>query len=319
MPPHRSPAARRPVAVRGRAPAHGDPAGLVRVLTGSGLGALVVLLLVTAAPSLDPAYPGRSGANASAVESLDPEGHVPGGCVAMNPTRGDRGQTVLIDPGHGTPDVGSTGTTSSGRSFEEKDVTLPVALQAAGVLRDRGYRVALSRSTDAVGARIDDDDRTPGALTVSGIEKTLAARVACANLAGADAFVAVHFNAFDDPAVGGAETLYDPDRTFGEDNRRLAESLHDAMLRAYARTGAAVPDRGVLGGGGTAAADLVVLSARSPGSDEAQSEMPGAVVEPLFITDPQEADLVTSPAGQRTLATAIADGTESFLTDDESS
>ena len=291
------------------------------MLASVGLGALAVLLLVVLAPSTTSTgvFPGLPTApTAEATGALAPGEYVRGACVALAPTGPDRGATVLLDAGHGAPDIGSTGVSGSGEQIPEKDLTLPVVLRAADDLRARGFRVALSRSTDAVGKRLGPDDVDAGALTDRGLAAQLAARARCANLAGADALVSVHFNSFDQPDVDGFETLYDGGRTFGAENARLATSLQGALGAGYREAGRDVDDRGVVGSDSTdkasnAAQDLVLLGATPPGSDLPQSDMPGAVIEPLFITDPSATDFVRSEDGRRVLADSIGDGVETFL------
>ena len=41
--------------------------------------------------------------------------------------------------------------------------------------------------------------------------------------------------------------------------------------------------------------------------------MPGALVEPLFLTKPGEASIATSASGQRKIAAALATGLERYL------
>jgi N-acetylmuramoyl-L-alanine amidase len=41
--------------------------------------------------------------------------------------------------------------------------------------------------------------------------------------------------------------------------------------------------------------------------------MPGAVIEPQFITDPAAMDFVRSDEGRRVLADSIGDGVDEFL------
>jgi N-acetylmuramoyl-L-alanine amidase len=43
------------------------------------------------------------------------------------------------------------------------------------------------------------------------------------------------------------------------------------------------------------------------------SEMPGAVIEPLYITDPFEASIAASSRGQQVIARGLADAVEQFL------
>ncbi|MCD2193713.1 N-acetylmuramoyl-L-alanine amidase [Actinomycetospora endophytica] len=297
-----------------------DLAGPRSMLASLGLGAIAVLVLAVLAPATtSTSLPGLPQLpTAEAVGALAPEDYVDGACVALAPTAPDRGATVLLDAGHGAPDIGSTGVTGSGEKIPEKDLTLPLVLRAAEDLRARGIRVALSRSIDAVGKKLGPGDVEAGALTESGLAAQLAARARCANLAGADALVSVHFNAFDEPDVDGFETLYDADRPFGADNARLAQSLQSAIGAGYRAAGRDTDDRGVVGSDSTdkasnAAKDLVLLGATPRGSDLPQSEMPGAVIEPLFITDPSATDFVRSDEGRRVLADSIGDGVEAFL------
>ena len=41
--------------------------------------------------------------------------------------------------------------------------------------------------------------------------------------------------------------------------------------------------------------------------------MPGAVVEPLYLTDPYEGSIADSPAGQQVIAQGIADAVDQYL------
>lgn len=237
--------------------------------------------------------------------------------MVLAPTAGDRGQTVFLDPGHGAPDPGAIGVAASGQRFAEKDLTLQVALDAAGRLQARGYRVALSRVGDDVGVRLGPDDLANGALTGTGQRAQLSARVQCANLAGADALVSIHFNSFDDPDARGTETLYEPDRSFGASNSRLASLLQRNITRGYAELGRPMPDRGVLGGSGAGSAvagDLVILEPSGPDAvGKEPSSMPGAVIEPLFMSNPADVGLAASPPGRESVARAITAGVDEFL------
>jgi N-acetylmuramoyl-L-alanine amidase len=43
------------------------------------------------------------------------------------------------------------------------------------------------------------------------------------------------------------------------------------------------------------------------------SEMPGAVIEPLYVTDPFEGSIADSTVGQQAIAHGIASGVKQFL------
>lgn len=270
----------------------------------------------TPAPAAQPPGP-PPAAPAAAVGPLDPARYLPEGCLALGPIAGDKGRTVFLDAGHGGVDPGAPGLDPA---VQEKDLTLAIAQDAAGELRSRGYRVVLSRADDSLGSRTAPEDLVSGGLNESGQRSQLTARARCANLSGAQALVSIHLNSFDQADVRGAETLFEPDRPFGDNNRRLANLLQRDILRGFAELGRPVPDRGVRGdttsGNGrndVDAHDLVILGPQLPGRIDEPSAMPGALIEPLFLTNPEDAALATSPEGRQVLARAIRTALEEFL------
>ena len=132
--------------------------------------------------------------------------------------------------------------------------------------------------------------------------------MACANAAAADVLVAIHFNAFEDPSVGGAETIYDDVRPFADRNLKLAKLVQASVVASFSAKGWQVPDRGVqtdaaagtpaLSGAGQAYGRLMELGPAQPGFVDHPSQMPGVVVEPLFLTRPAEAAVAADPTGQ---------------------
>lgn len=123
-------------------------------------------------------------------------------------------QIVVIDPGHGGPDVGATRN-----GVYEKDITLVISKQLGRILQQMGYSVVFTRTED--------------------IDLDLDPRVKIAENARASAFVSVHVNSLDANAsqVSGVETYHAPGASLGEN---LAELVHGQIL---AITGA--NDRGV--------------------------------------------------------------------------
>ena len=59
---------------------------------------------------------------------------------------------------------------------------------------------------------------------------------------------------------------------------------------------------------------LIELGPRSAGWVDNPSRMPGALVEPLFLTNPAEAQMAIDPAGQQRIAQALATGLEKYFT-----
>jgi len=95
-----------------------------------------------------------------------------------------RQPVVVIDPGHGGYDSGTT----AGAPLLEKDIALQIGLRLQGELEHRGVRAILTRTGDYF--------------------VTLADRTAFANKAGADLFISIHLNSSPDAATTGIETYY---------------------------------------------------------------------------------------------------------------
>ena len=226
------------------------------------------------------------------------------------------GDTVFIDPGHGGADRGAQGASYPGPGVDEATANLAVALDLLPLLREAGYQVVLSRTTDTSVAPESSVRRFS-----DGIHLDNQARVACANAAHANVLVSIHMNGFGDRSAGGAETIYDAARPFATANQQLARLLQSGILASVRAAGWSIPDRGVLTdenqGNATPGAPagwhhVFLLGPAFQGWNEHPSQMPGAVVEPLFVTNPLEDRIVASQAGDQAIAHGIAEAVESF-------
>lgn len=243
-------------------------------------------------------------------------------CVAYPPTRGNRHLTVFLDAGHGGLDPGSVGVTESGKTIYEADETLPVELDAMALLRRQGFRVVVSRTTDSSVARLTAADVDGTLLTEQGVHDDVAARAECANQAHSDALVGIYFDA-GAPNNAGSVTGYDAARPFAARNLRLATLVQRDVLAAMNRHGWGIPDEGVqldteLGSSvnaavGDAYGHLLLLGPAKRGWFDTPSMMPGALIEPLFITDPFEGSIANSSLGQHVIAGGIAQAIEQFF------
>ncbi|MEM1268430.1 MAG: N-acetylmuramoyl-L-alanine amidase [Bacteroidota bacterium] len=113
---------------------------------------------------------------------------------------------VCIDPGHGGHDSGARNGL-----LLEKDIVLEIGLLTAGLLRDRGVDVVLTRTRD--------------------VFLGLRERAEIANAAQADAFVSLHCNGAASPNASGVETWHYLGSGAG---RELARSAYFALRDAAA-------------------------------------------------------------------------------------
>ncbi|HEX7615651.1 MAG TPA: N-acetylmuramoyl-L-alanine amidase [Thermoanaerobaculia bacterium] len=95
-----------------------------------------------------------------------------------------RAKIVVLDPGHGGVEEGAKGP----GGLLEKDATLALAKSVQEVLARRGYRVVMTRGSDAT-VGLDD-------------------RAAAANAARADVFLSIHCNASRAATAHGTEVYY---------------------------------------------------------------------------------------------------------------
>jgi N-acetylmuramoyl-L-alanine amidase len=272
---------------------------------------------------------GQPSANGTPI---DPSYFAAGACMAYTPTKGDRHTTVFLDAGHGGIDPGGTGTTQSGQAISEAKLTLAVELDAMALLRAQGFTVVVSRTKDTTVLRLGPDDVSQGSLTLLGAHDDAVARDICANDVKAQALVGIYFDAGGSPTNAGSVTGYDRSRPFWKSSLRLATLVQDDVLASMNAQGWGIPDEGTLADGGLGslspadspdsglaakAADynhILLLGPAQAGYFTHPSQMPGALIEPLYLTDPFEGSVADSTAGQQAIAHGMATAIERYFT-----
>ena len=262
-------------------------------------------------------------------KAVDAKLFEPGACVEFAPTAGDRHLTVFLDAGHGGIDPGGVGEDENGNTVYEADETLPVELDTMALLRAKGFTVVVSRTTDETVSRPGPDDVSGGLFTAQGVHDDVAARDLCADMARANLLLGIYFDAGGSPDNAGCVTGYDTARPFSADNLRLANLVQFDVLSAMNAQGWGIPNLGVtndsqLGGPAlsTSAADyghLLLIGPPVPGWFTTPSTMPGALIEPLFITDPFEGQLAETPADQQVMAGGLALAVEQYFANGQNS
>ncbi|SMB90329.1 N-acetylmuramoyl-L-alanine amidase [Thermanaeromonas toyohensis ToBE] len=180
-------------------------------------------------------------------------------------------QVVVVDPGHGGIDAGARGPGGT----LEADIVLAISQNLAGFLRQGGARVFLTRQDAQAPEGESGDD--------------LVERVRLAQKVGADVFISVHANAFNDREYG-AQVFFNPGSKEGE---RLAVAIQEEIRRLLKNT-----EREALG------LDAFVLR---------NLNIPAVIVEVGFLTNPQEEKLLRNPDYQRRMAFAIYLGIAKYL------
>lgn len=214
----------------------------------------------------------------------------------------ERFDVVVLDAGHGGDDHGAEGA----GGLREKDLVLDVARRLAGRLERRGLRVVHTRDADAY--------------------VPLGERTAIANRAAADLFLSIHANAASARQARGVETYFVALEASDEAARLLAERENAAFREEHT----AAPDdplASILGD--LAAADamresdefarfahkeLSALDRSVPSRGVKQApfvvlmgvQMPAALVEIGFITNPAEEREMASDARRDRVADALA-------------
>jgi N-acetylmuramoyl-L-alanine amidase len=189
-------------------------------------------------------------------------------------TKGLKGKTICIDPGHGGTDSGAIGIDS-----QEKNITLAISQKVAKLLNQAGANVVMTRTTDV-------DVYAPN----DGAVEELQARCNIANAANADVFVCIHIDSYSTDDARGVTAYYNSKTAH---DYGLAKYLHDQNMEATN-----FPDRGVR------TANFYVLL---------HTNMPATLLELGFISNPAEEDALNTATQQQNFAESIVKGLADYF------
>ena len=289
---------------------------LVRSVTRALSAAPVIAVMLAAACGAE------NGAHAVRIEAVgSPEPPAVGSAQQSHQPEQPRARvTVFIDAGHGGIDPG-WGSQNIPGVPPEKDLTLDVAKRTAAYLEEAGYRVVLSRTADV---QLNDPKRDlNGDGCIDPIDE-IQARIDLANSAGAAALLSIHFNGKPGTQLSGSGTYYNAVREFSDRNKRLAELIQEAQLKALAAFGHQARDWGVVrddsletGSRSECATSkyFALIGPALPGRPR-PSMMPGVIAEIMFLTYPKEAELAARAEVRDALARAFAEALGQFLSDE---
>jgi N-acetylmuramoyl-L-alanine amidase len=214
---------------------------------------------------------------------------------------------VVLDAGHGGE---NTGTASAG-GLLEKTLSLDLAERARDLLARQGFEVVLTRNRDT--------------------DLSLKERATTANRMRGDIFVSIHLNSLQPARARGIETFYlgpserpEHDAVAAAENqhsgysladlralldgiyanarrdesKRLAQSVQRAIMARFERTDPELIDRGVK------TAPFVVLIA---------TDMPAILAEVSCLSNPDEAERLSTTDHRQAIAEALVAGIQSFI------
>ncbi|MDA0269582.1 MAG: N-acetylmuramoyl-L-alanine amidase [Chloroflexi bacterium] len=256
--------------------------------------------------------------------------------LALSQTPGP--PVIVLDPGHGGAEVGA-----ANHGIVEKESNLDLAFRVEALLREAGVRVLLTREDDSRAVPPPGLRPVPGGSTRPA-RVDVQARVDLANLAGAAAFVSIHSNGHSDSSLRGIETYYSSVHAEAPRSLALATHLQTTALGELAAAGFPAVDRGardtqcMYNRSGTCRGIFVISPPRvtrledvlqrggdpvraglAPGETEASTRatlMPAALIELLFVSNPQDAAILAVEESRQAMARGVAAGILAFLAEE---
>ncbi|MFD0681828.1 MULTISPECIES: N-acetylmuramoyl-L-alanine amidase CwlD [unclassified Paenibacillus] len=186
------------------------------------------------------------------------------------------GKKIALDPGHGGPDGGA----ESKNGIIEKDINLAITLHLRDYLQEAGALVVMTR----------EEDKDLAQPSTKGYSKRktedLVNRAQFIIQQKSDMFVSIHLNAIPSVKWSGAQTFYYPTH---KQSGVLAALIQDEVKKNLKNT-----DRVA-----KTVENVFLLKSL---------QIPSALVEVGFLSNPAEANLLNTPAYQKKIAASIYQG-----------
>ena len=186
---------------------------------------------------------------------------------------------VIVDPGHGGMDPGKIGVNEE----EERTINLEISLLLKEKLEEEGIQALLTRETDE---GLYDENSSNKKV------QDLQRRVEMIHEIQPDCVVSIHQNSYSDPSVKGAQVFYYEDSVEG---KKLAECIQSALVEQVDQEN----HRQVKGN-----TTYYLLK---------RTDAPLVICECGFLSNPQEAELLSEEEYQGKLTDAIVSGVLEYL------
>lgn len=191
------------------------------------------------------------------------------------------GQVVVVDAGHGGDDPGAV----SRSGVLEKEVALQIALKLRDYLQQSGAYVVMTR----------EEDRDLADSGTKGYRKRkvadLHARVQLIEQVQPNFVISIHLNSIGSPRWYGAQTFYNPTI---EESKRLAHLIQQQLVFNMENTTR------------VAKQDNSIFLLKS-------AQVPAVMVEVGFLSNVEEAKLLSQESYQNRLASSIYKGVLAYL------
>lgn len=183
------------------------------------------------------------------------------------------GLVICLDPGHGGSDPGAV---NRAVGLQEKNLTLDISNRLKTLLIKEGWTVVMTRTTDRDVSYAGSRDY-----------EELGARTRIANDLKADIFVSIHINASTNTKANGVATFW-----YKWQDKDLAEMIQSGLAFATNRRNIGIRRE-----------RFFLLRA---------SQMPAALVEICFISNPEDAKMLAQPEFRQKAAVGIMNGLRAY-------